>query len=182
MREKFILGISGASSVGLGVRFLQALPQDLDIYVILTQHAQVVFEKEHQNKPDWQRQITILDSSDIGAGVASGSFNAAKMAIIPTSMNTLAKIACGIADCLLTRAAGVMIKESRPLLLAPRELPLSAIALENMLKLSRLGIIIAPPILGYYAQSETLQDMENFLIGKWLDALKIPNNLYKRWK
>ena len=97
-------------------------------------------------------------------------------------MNTLAKIACGIADCLLTRAASVMIIESRPLLLAPRELPLSSIALENMLKLSKCNTIIAPPILGYYADIKNLEQMEDFLIGKWFDCLKIQHSLYRRWQ
>jgi 4-hydroxy-3-polyprenylbenzoate decarboxylase len=96
-------------------------------------------------------------------------------------MNTLAKIACGIADNLITRAAAVMIKERRTLVLAPREIPFSPIALENMHKLSMLGVIIAPPVLAYYGDQEDLESMENFMIGKWFDLLGIENNLYKRW-
>jgi 4-hydroxy-3-polyprenylbenzoate decarboxylase len=96
-------------------------------------------------------------------------------------MNTLAKISCGIADDLITRAASVMIKERKTLLLAPREMPFSAIALENMLKLSKLGVIIAPPVVAYYAQSQNLKDMENFFIGKWFDLVNIEHNLYKKW-
>jgi len=97
-------------------------------------------------------------------------------------MNTLAKIAYGISDNLLTRSAAVMLKEKRPLLLAPREMPFSPIALENMHKLSIIGVHIAPPILGYYAAIETLEDMENFLIGKWFDLLGIEHTLFKRWE
>jgi 4-hydroxy-3-polyprenylbenzoate decarboxylase len=96
-------------------------------------------------------------------------------------MNTLAKIACGIADNLITRAAAVMIKERRTLVLAPREIPFSPIALENMHKLSMMGVIIAPPVLAYYGDQEDLESMENFMIGKWFDLLGIENNLYKRW-
>lgn len=188
--EKFILGISGASGINLGLRFLKALPGDLQIYVVFSQNAKQVLLKEmrQNNIQEVQKNlnltshITFLDSTDIGANIASGSFGADKMAIIPTSMNTLAKIACGIADCLLTRAASVMIKESRPLLLAPRELPLSSIALENMLKLSKCNTIIAPPILGYYADIKNLEQMEDFLIGKWFDCLKIQHSLYRRWQ
>ncbi len=104
------------------------------------------------------------------------------MMITPCSMNTLAKISVGIADNLITRAAAVMIKERKDLLLAPRELPLSAIALENMQKLATLGVIIAPPVMGFYSEQKTLEDMENFIIGRWFDQLKIPHNLYKRWE
>jgi 4-hydroxy-3-polyprenylbenzoate decarboxylase len=96
-------------------------------------------------------------------------------------MNTLAKIACGIQDNLITRSASVMIKEKRRLIIAPREMPFDSIALENMLKLSNLGVVIAPPILGYYADNKTKEDMEKFIIGKWFDLLGVENNLYKRW-
>ncbi|HHH19971.1 MAG TPA: 3-octaprenyl-4-hydroxybenzoate carboxy-lyase, partial [Campylobacterales bacterium] len=93
-----------------------------------------------------------------------------------------AKIACGISDNLVTRAAAVAIKEQKKLLLAPRELPFSAIALENMHKLASLHVIIAPPILGYYSESSSIEDMERFIIGKWYDVLGITNELYERWK
>jgi 4-hydroxy-3-polyprenylbenzoate decarboxylase len=96
-------------------------------------------------------------------------------------MNTLAKIACGINDNLPTRVAAVALKEQKKLLLAPRELPFSAIALENMQKLASLGVIIAPPVMGYYSDASSLEEMERFIIGKWYDALGIENTLYKRW-
>jgi len=120
--------------------------------------------------------------SNIAAPIASGSFEVDKMIIIPCSMNTLAKCSVGISDSLITRAFTVMLKEKREIVLAPREMPFNSIALENMLKLSKLGIIIAPPVIGYYSKQQTLEQMENFLIGKWFDLLKIDNNLYKRWE
>lgn len=172
--KKLIVGISGASGVELGIKFIQALPKEIEKYVIISEHAKVVFEKE--------KNIFLLDDENIGAISASGSFKSDGMVIIPCSMNTLAKVAYGIADNLLTRSASVMIKEKRPLLLAPREMPFSPIALENMLKLSTFGIHIAPPILGYYADIKTLEDMENFLIGKWFDLLGIEHTLFKRWE
>jgi len=104
------------------------------------------------------------------------------MLIAPCSMNTVAKIACGISDNLITRAAAVMIKEQKKLVIAPREMPFSAIALENMHKLATLGVIIAPPVMGYYSEQQTLNDMEEFMVGKWFDLLGIENNLYKRWE
>ena len=170
---RLIVAITGASGAGLGKRFIEALPETVETYLILSDNAKIVFKKEEH--------LTILKDKDIAAPVASGSFRCDAMAIIPASMNTLAKIACGISDNLTTRAASVQIKEQRKLLLAPREMPFSPIALENMLKLSRLGIIIAPPVPGYYADISTLKEMEDFMIGKWFDLLGIEHNLYKRW-
>ena len=172
--KRLIIGISGASGVGLGMKFIQALPKEIEKYIILSEHAQVVFHKEENN--------FLLNNEDIGAITASGSFKSDGMVIVPCSMNTLAKISYGIADNLITRTAAVMLKENRPLLLAPREMPFSAIALENMLKLSRLGVTIAPPVLGYYADIRTLDAMEDFLIGKWFDLLGIEHTLFKRWE
>jgi len=173
--KRIIIGISGASGTELGLAFYKALPSSVEKYIIVSDHAKVVFEKEIHN-------TILLDDTNIGAITASGSFKCDAMAIIPCSMNTLAKITYGIADNLLTRTAAVMMKEKRTLLLAPREMPFSSIALENMLKLSQLGVHIAPPIAGYYANIVTLQDMENFWIGKWFDLLEIEHNLFTRWE
>ncbi len=172
--KKLIIGISGASGVSLAQRFIEKLPKDIETFVIASDSAKIVLKKEHNQ--------TILDDKDIGAVTASGSFKCDAMVVIPCSMNTLAKISYGIADNLLTRTASVMIKENRPLLLAPREMPFSAIALENMLKLSRLGVIVAPPVSAYYADIETLEEMEDFFIGKWFDLLEIEHKLFKRWE
>ncbi len=170
---RLVVAITGASGAGIGKRFIEALPSEVEKFVIISKNAKIVL-KEEQN-------ITFMDDEDIAAPIASGSFLCDAMAIIPTSMNTLSKISCGICDNLTTRAAFVTIKEQRKLLLAPREMPFSAIALENMLKLARLGIIIAPGIPGYYANIKNLEEMENFMIGKWFDLLKIEHNLFKRW-
>lgn len=171
--KKIVVGISGASGIRLGLKFAKLLSKDYQVFLITTKNAKLVAKKEEN--------FTLLDNDDISEVSASGSFKIDKMAIIPCSMNTLAKISCGIADDLLTRTAAVMIKEKRELLLAPRELPFSSIALENMHKLSLLNVIIAPPNIAYYANINSLEDMENFLIGKWFDLLGIENDLYKRW-
>lgn len=170
---KIVVGISGASGASLGLKFLRALPHELIKHLIVSEHAQVVLEKEENTN--------VHQNNEIWASVASGSYGADAMIITPCSMNTLAKISCGIADNLITRAASVMIKERKILILAPREIPFSPIALENMHKLSMMGVIIAPPALAYYGEQTTLEDMENFMIGKWMDLMGIDNNLYKRW-
>jgi len=173
MNKKIIVGISGASGAHIGFNVLKMLPRESIKHLVVSDHANVVLAEE--------ANIKKYKNSDIGASIASGSYGADIMMITPCSMNTLAKIACGIADDLITRAASVMIKENKKLLLAPREMPFSAIALENMLKLSRLGVIIAPPVAAYYAQTETIAEMEDFFIGKWFDLLGIDHDLYKRW-
>ncbi len=174
MIKKIILATSGASGVNLGIKALELLPIQLDIHFIQTKNSQIVQEKE--------LGVTLHQDDDISASIASGSFGSDAMLIAPCSMNTLAKIACGISDNLVTRCASVMIKEQKKLILAPREMPFSAIALENMQKLAQLGVIIAPPVMAYYSEQQTLQEMENFIIGKWFDLLGIENNLYKRWE
>jgi flavin prenyltransferase len=170
---KIVVGISGASGANLGLKLLRSLPSEVQKHLILSEHARIVLDKEEN--------LTIHENHEIWASVASGSYGADAMIITPCSMNTLAKIACGIADNLITRAASVMIKERRTLVLAPREIPFSPIALENMHKLSMMGVIIAPPVLAYYGEQNTLEAMENFMIGKWFDLLGIDNDLYKRW-
>jgi len=170
---RVIVAVTGASGTHLGYRTLQMLPETVEKHLILSEHAERVDSAE--------AGVTVHRADDIAAPPASGSFRADIMMVIPCSMNTLAKIACGLADNLVTRSASVMIKERKTLLLAPREMPFSAIALENMLKLSRLGVVIAPPVMAYYSQQRTLEAMESFMIGKWFDLVGIDNNFYKRW-
>ena len=173
-RMKLIIASSGASGVNLGLKTLKLLPKEIDKHFIMTKNSEIVLDKE--------TNLTTHDNENISASIASGSFGTDAMLIVPCSMNTLAKIACGISDNLVTRCASVMIKEHKKLILAPREMPFSAIALENMQKLATLGVIIAPPVIAYYSKQQTLDEMENFIIGKWFDLLDIENNLYKRWK
>jgi len=172
---KLAIAITGASGVELGRRFAELLPAEIEAHIVLSEHAKTVVQFENAN-------AILHASDDIAASIASGSFGVDATAIIPCSMNTLAKIACGIADNLPTRIAAVALKERKPLLLAPRELPFSPIALENMHKLSALGVHIAPPVMGYYAEHDSLEAMERFIIGKWYDLLGIEHALYSRWK
>lgn len=172
---KLVVVITGASGVELGKKFVDYLPEHIEAHIVVSDNALTVESFEH-------KRTTLHQNDNIAASVSSGSFRVDATAIIPCSMNTLAKVACGISDNLATRVAAVAIKERKTLLLAPRELPFSAIALENMQKLATLGVIIAPPVMGYYAPSTSLEEMERFIIGKWYDALGIENNLYERWK
>lgn len=178
------MGVGGASGIRLALRFIQEVQKHSVCHIILSESAQVVWQKEANRDliEDIKAQGgNLYEEREIWAGIASGSFGADMMALIPTSMNLLAKIAWGIGDELISRCASVMIKERKTLLLAPREMPFSSIALENMLKLANLGVIVAPPVLGYYAKIQTLEEMEDFLVGKWLDVLGFENQLYARW-
>jgi len=172
--RKIVIATSGASGVNLGLKTLKLLPKEIDKHFIMSKNSKIVLDKE--------MGITEHDNEDISASIASGSFGVDAMIIAPCSMNTLAKVACGISDNLVTRTAAVIIKEQKKLILAPREMPFSAIALENMQKLATIGVIIAPPVMAYYSEQQTLDEMENFIIGKWFDLLNIENNLYKRWE
>jgi 4-hydroxy-3-polyprenylbenzoate decarboxylase len=173
---RLVVAITGASGVELGIKFIKYLPKEIKTYIIMSDSADLVNRFENRDK------VTIYNNSNIASAISSGSFQVDATAIIPCSMNTLAKIACGIADNLVTRVASVALKEQKKLLIAPRELPFSAIALENMEKLAKLNVIIAPPIIGYYSPSNTVEEMEKFIIGKWYDILGIENTLYKRWR
>jgi len=172
---RLVVGITGASGVELGVKFVRYLPEDIEVHVIVSDHALTVDSFENT-------RVTLHQSDNIAASISSGSFRVDTTAIIPCSMNTLAKVACGISDNLVSRVAAVALKEQKKLLLAPREMPFSAIALENMQKLAALGVVIAPPVMGYYADVNSVDEMERFVIGKWYDALGIDNQLYERWK
>lgn len=126
-------------------------------------------------------RMTYHPLNDIGASIASGSFLCEGMVIMPCSMGSLSNIANGSSTNLLTRAADVMLKEGRPLLLVPRETPLHAIHLENMLKLARMGVRIIPAMPAFYNGPQTIEDIVHFLVGKVMDNMGITHNLYKRW-
>ncbi|MDL0103151.1 UbiX family flavin prenyltransferase [Campylobacter felis] len=182
---KILLGISGSSSVHLGLKILEILEQESELFCIITKGAKKSFVAE--NKQNLEQickkfhKCTFLDDEDLSAGVSSGSFGIDKTIIAPCSISTLAKIHAGFCDTLLTRACAVALKERKKLILAVRELPFSTLNLEHMAKLSLMGVIIAPPIYASYGGVKNLEDFENFIVGKWLDLLEIRHNLYKRW-
>jgi 4-hydroxy-3-polyprenylbenzoate decarboxylase len=181
---KLIVGISGASGVIYGVRFLEALNREnIETHLVLTPLAEKVLEQETNfNK---QKLIGLAtyhyQISDLTAPISSGSFLTQGMIIIPCSMKTLAGIACGYSDNLLLRAADVTLKEKRTLIIVPRETPLRKVHLENMLRLANEGATILPAMPGFY-HNPKLDDVVNHIVGKVLDILGIDHKLYHRWK
>lgn len=127
------------------------------------------------------KKTQFLDDENLAASVASGSFGINATIIAPCSLNTLAKIKHGFADTLITRGAAVALKERKKLILCVREMPFSTLALKQMTKLSKMGAIIAAPVYASYARVQNLSDLQNFIIGKWLDLLEIPHDLYQKW-
>jgi len=179
---KIIVGITGASGTQLGFKFLSLIPKNIEVFAIVSKAAKKALKLEENREYKELTNVTYLNDNNLAASVSSGSFKTDGYIIVPCSMNTLAKCAVGISDTLITRVFSVMLKEQRKVVLAPRELPLNTIQLENMTKLSKLNVAIAPPVLGYYSEQQTLDDMEKFIIGKWFDLLDIEHNLYKRWQ
>lgn len=179
-----ILGISGATGAILGVRLLEELNKTRVVtQLIISEAAKKTIEMETGYSPDDIGKMAgrLFINSDITAPPASGSFLHQGMVIAPCSMKTLSAIANGFTGNLITRAADVAIKERRKLILLARETPLSAIHLENMLKLARLGVVIMPPVLSFYHHPETIEDITRQLIGRVFDQLGLDNSLVKRW-
>ncbi len=178
---KIVVALTGSSGVRLGIKFLKFIAKTQEVYVIISQSAKKTMVLESCECLPNDENITYLDDNSLDACVASGSFGVDSMAVVPCSMNSMAKFTTGISDTLITRAFSVMLKENRPVLIAPREMPYNQIQLKNMLKLSKVGVHIAPPVMGYYSGAQTMEDMENFIVGKWCDLLGIKNDIYKRW-
>ncbi|MDD5772705.1 MAG: UbiX family flavin prenyltransferase [bacterium] len=127
------------------------------------------------------KNIEYIENTDFHASISSGSFKTDGMVVIPASMGCIGRIASGVSSSLIERAADVILKERRKLILVPRETPLSSIHLENMLKISNAGGIILPAMPAFYNRPESFDDLANFVAGRVLDSLDIEHNLYKRW-
>ena len=190
--KKFILAFTGASGSILGLNILRELVKSSHVYVVASPNAVPIIRDETgidlEDNPEkilekcaQSDNITFFEDSNLYAPISSGSFRTDGMIIAPCSVKTLGSIANGIAGNLIGRCADVTIKEGRRLLLSPREMPFSTIHLENMLKLSRLGAIIAPPVPAFYHKPESLDDMLHFFTGKILDSMGVDNELFKRW-
>ncbi len=178
-----LVAITGASGVDLAVILLQQLKKKgLKTELIITKVAEkiITIETDYMLSEIIELSDRYYDVDDLTAGPASGSYKNNVMVIIPCSMKTLAAIANGYADNLITRAADVIIKERRKLILVVRESPFSAIHLENMLKLSRLGVIIAPPIPSYYIKPKSIKELNEYFVGRILDHIGVESDI-KRW-
>lgn len=178
-----LVAITGASGVELAVILISQLKKHgKTTELVITEVAKKIIniETEHDVADIIELSDKYYEVDDLTAGPASGSYKNNIMVIIPCSMKTLAAIANGYADNLITRAADVIIKERRKLILVVRESPFSAIHLENMLKLSRLGVIIAPPIPSYYIKPKNIEELNEYFIGRILDQIGIDSGI-KRW-
>ncbi len=183
--KRLIVAVSGASGAIYGIRLLETLSKEkVETHLILSEWAHVTIKMETEYAVDEIKKKAnyYYAEEDLASSISSGSFVFQGMVIIPCSMKTLAAVACGYSDNLITRVADITIKEGRKLILVPRETPLNAIHLENMLKLSRLGVVILPPMPAFYINPSAIDDLINHTIGKVLDQLNIDNNLYQRWK
>ena len=198
MTKTVALAFTGASGLPYGFRLLECLlAADRQVWLVYSQAAQLVAKQESDvvlpvQPREAQRllserlrakdgQLAVFGAQDWNAPLASGSNPPDAYVICPCTMATLAKVACGLADDLIARAADVALKEGRKLILVPRETPLSAIQLENMLRVSRAGGVILPPSPGFYHHPQSVQDLVDFVVARILDQLGIEHQLMRRW-
>ncbi len=170
--KRLIVGITGASGVIYGVRVLQMLKgSDIETHLVMSRWAARTLVHETSFTPETVQALAsvVHPIGDQGASISSGSFVTMGMIVAPCSVRTLAAIAHGLGDNLIHRAADVVLKERRRLVLAVREAPLSEIHLENMLKLSRMGVVIAPPVPAFYSRPRTIDEMVNYTAARLLD-------------
>ena len=183
--DKIVIGFSGASGIIYGIRLLEVLHSiNIQTYLIISEWAKKNIVIETPKTLEYVKSLSSVnyDNSKLDASVSSGSFLHDGMVIVPCSMKSLSSIANGYDDTLISRAASVTLKESRKLILVPRETPLSRIHLENMIKVQEAGAIILPAMPGFYHNPSSIDQIVDHLVGKILDQLKIKHELFKRWK
>ena len=183
--DKIVIGFSGASGIIYGIRLLDVLHSiNIQTYLIISEWAKKNIIIETPKTLEYVKSLSSVyyDNSKLDASVSSGSFLHDGMVIVPCSMKSLSSIANGYDDTLISRAASVTLKESRKLILVPRETPLSRIHLENMIKVQEAGATILPAMPGFYHNPSSIDQIVDHLVGKILDQLKIKHKLFKRWK
>ena len=187
-REEYILGITGASGVVLGIRTLEIFHAlRLPVHLIVSEGAKITLQEETgRGVEDLKRLATFFhDDRDLGASISSGSYvspNAAAMIVVPCSVKSLAAIAAGYSDTLIARSAGVVLKEGKRLVLVVRESPFHAIHLEQMLTLARSGVRIVPPVPPFYQKPQTVDDVVDQIVGRVLDQIGLHTDLPNRWQ
>ncbi len=182
--RRLIVGLTGATGAIFGVRLLEALKDTgVETHLIMSKWAQQTIEHETSLTAREVRALATVshETGNMGATVSSGSFITDGMVIVPCSMRSLAAIAHGTGDHLVHRAADVILKERRKLVLVAREMPLSDVHLENMLKLSRMGVVIMPPVPAFYNHPRTVDDIVNHVVARVLDQFGISADFAKRW-
>jgi 4-hydroxy-3-polyprenylbenzoate decarboxylase len=188
-----VFAITGASGAPYAIRLLeQLLTAKRRVQLVISTHGLRLLEtesgvgseaelRERVGASKWNEYVTVFDDADRGASPASGSALNAGMVICPCSMGTLSALSIGASRSLVERAADVALKERRPLVLVPRESPLSAIHLENMLRVTRAGAVVLPAAPGFYHRPSSIDDLIDFVVARVLDHLGIEHNLMRRW-
>jgi len=189
-----VLAITGASGAPYAVRLLEQLVvAGRRVHLIVSSHGlrllrtegdidSVAALRERVGAEGWDERVRVFEDADRGATPASGSARSAGMVVCPCSMGTLSAIAAGSSRSLVERAADVALKERRPLVLVPRETPLSAIHLENMLRVTRAGAIVLPAAPGFYHRPRRIDDLVDFIVARVLDHLRVEHQLAARWE
>ena len=184
-RTRLIVGISGASGIVYGIRMLEALRRaGVETHLVMTRSAETTLAYETRTKVAAVHALAdvVHPNHDIGAAIASGSFRTAGMVVAPCSIRSLSEIASGVTASLLTRAADVVLKERRRLVLMVRETPLHLGHLRSMAAVTEMGAIVMPPVPAFYAHPQSVDDLVNHSVGRALDLFAIENTLVRRWQ
>ncbi len=191
---RYIIALTGASGIKYGLRLTsELLKREHEVHLVVSDPAALVMRQEMDwpQSGHWEDLIRsylppgnlfYYDNTDIAAPIASGSFIIDGMVIAPCTMSTVAAVAHGMSSNLIGRAADVILKEKKQLILVPRETPLSVVHLRNMLLLAEMGVAIVPAMPAFYHQPESIDDMIDFMVGKVLDIMRIPHDLFARYK
>jgi len=183
-QPRIIVGISGASGIVYGIEALKALRElDIETHLVVSKSALVTLSQETDMKPS---ELTSLadhhyTNADIGAAISSGSFQTMGMLVAPCSIKTMSEITTGVTSSLLSRAADVVLKERRRLVLMVRETPLHAGHLESMLRVTNMGAIVNPPVPAFYTHPKSIEDMVSQTVGRVLDLFDLTTGRVKRW-
>ncbi|MEQ8176068.1 MAG: flavin prenyltransferase UbiX [Syntrophomonadaceae bacterium] len=190
--DRYVVAFTGASGVVYGIRLVEELLKHFEVHLIASRPACLVLEQElnwnftgecpEVFKARLPGNLVCYDNNDLAAPPASGSFMCQGMVVIPCTMATVSALACGSSRSLLERTADVMIKEKRPLIVVPRETPLSTIHLRNLLTLAESGAHVIPAMPAFYNKPQSIADMVDFVVGKVLDAMHIEHQLFERYQ
>jgi 4-hydroxy-3-polyprenylbenzoate decarboxylase len=183
--RRLVVGISGASGTIYGIRMLEMLKKtDIETHLIMSKSAEMTLVYETDYKPKEIRALASVNHpmADIGASISSGSFPTMGMIVLPCSIRTMSEIASGVTSSLMSRAADVVLKEKRRLVLAVRETPLHGGHLRTMANLADIGAVVAPIVPAFYNKPKSVDDIINHTVGRLLDLFGIETKLVKRWQ
>jgi 4-hydroxy-3-polyprenylbenzoate decarboxylase len=183
--KRLVIGISGASGTIYGIRMLELLKKtDIETHLVMSKSAEMTMVYETKYKPKDVRALASVNHppADIGASISSGSFPTMGMIVVPCSIRTMSEIATGVTSTLVTRAADVVLKEKRRLVLALRETPLHGGHLRTLTTLADIGAVVAPIVPAFYNKPKTVDDIINHTVGRLLDLFGIETKLVKRWQ